>query len=603
MSIKFTCPNCHKGLNVKDELAGQRRACPACRKVLTVPAPTSRPADIEDLAASAFAEDPAPAPAKPTVTTTIDLTCPYCDEPVQFGAELGGKQAPCPHCRRIIKVPLPVKEEPLDWRKAETRGPSGARREEEPAPVGAWGTGARPSTVSREALEEAEAIPEEKEPLTVGQWVRRGLLAAAVVGVALGGWLFYRSYQAKSLQEKAIAEALAYVEGKSPKLGNAPETYSEVYRGLGAYYLKADKIDDALKALRQARAQARAGNPASSERNLALLHLALTQVDLAGTADQVDNKTRLSWPEAARQWEQTITSVGNPAAKREAIREVCRKLISKGQFPLAAQLVRQTLREQTLQPQVQPKPGPKDKGKKKPKKKRKEKPETPRPNPLALLLVLHQPDQARALLPNKSEDQADLATLLLYKQGWLRHKNLRSAVNFVTGEQTVSAEDRLECLLSLGVYAADQGAGEDARACVTSAAGLIDGAGRDASLSPWLLLAWARLAVQLDQGEVAAKMQQAIRDLGLRAWVDLEKYRRQAYRQAAQEQELAADSWSQAVPAQGTLAQGLAFQVYTRFQAGRGDAKDAFAAVADAQPEKLRPLGYVGVALGAVDRK
>jgi hypothetical protein len=138
---------------------------------------------------------------------------------------------------------------------------------------------------------------------------------------------------------------------------------------------------------------------------------------------------------------------------------------------------------------------------------------------------------------------------------------------------------------------------------VTSAAGLIDGAGRGASLSPWLLLAWARLAVQLDQGELAAKIQQAIADIGLRAWVDLEKYRRMAYRQAAQDQELAADSWSQAVSAQGTLAQGLAFQVYTRFQAGRGDAKAAFSAVADAEPEKLRPLGYVGVALGAVDRK
>src|SRR5438046_1482817 len=194
MPIKFKCPHCHKPLSVKDHLGGKRAACPACKKVLTIPAPTAPPVDLEDFAASALADEPPP-PEATEQPTAIDSTCPFCDEALHLSIELAGKQAPCPACKRIIKVPLPVKQKPQDWRKVETQGPLLARREDEPPPEGAWGTAARPGTVSEEALEEAGALPEEeREPLTLGQKIRRGLLATGGLAVLVVGWFVLRNY-------------------------------------------------------------------------------------------------------------------------------------------------------------------------------------------------------------------------------------------------------------------------------------------------------------------------------------------------------------------------------------------------------------------------
>src|SRR5438067_2138278 len=132
MPIKFSCPNCKKSLVVKDHLAGKRAACPGCKKPLTVPAPQAKATadgpvsqkDLEELAAAALAEEKAP--AKVDEPKFIEFTCPQCDEPVKMPVDLEGKQAPCPACRRIIKVPLLVKREKTDWRKADSRLPTGA---------------------------------------------------------------------------------------------------------------------------------------------------------------------------------------------------------------------------------------------------------------------------------------------------------------------------------------------------------------------------------------------------------------------------------------------------------------------------------------------
>jgi len=190
MAIKFTCPHCGKHYSVKDQLAGKKAACKDCKKVLTIPAPTAAPAplDVEALAAAAFTDAPAPAPVEDK--RTIDFECPQCGEPVQQPFELAGKQAPCPSCRRIIKVPLPVKNEPKDWRKIDTRGPSAAKANLEPAPEGAWGSATSAGMVSRQALIDAAAIPEiEEEPTSRRQWIVRGAIAASVLCVlGLGVW-------------------------------------------------------------------------------------------------------------------------------------------------------------------------------------------------------------------------------------------------------------------------------------------------------------------------------------------------------------------------------------------------------------------------------
>src|SRR5262249_6356 len=247
-----------------------------------------------------------------------------------------------PACKRIIKVPLPVKREPQDWRKVETQGPRMARREDELPPEGAWGTAARPGTVSEEALEEAGALPEEeREPLTLGQKIRRGLLAAGGLAVLLVGWLVLRNYWAKSLQDKAVAQALAYVEGKDVKAKVAPVGAAEVYRALGELDLQANKGPAALNNFKKPRAQLRpAGDEGPSEGDAVLRDLALAQVNLAGSNQQVEDKARLKWEDAAKQWRQTLNVITVPEARVAAARSVCRELIARGQWPLAADLVR-----------------------------------------------------------------------------------------------------------------------------------------------------------------------------------------------------------------------------------------------------------------------
>src|SRR5947209_1257075 len=127
MAIKFNCPHCGKALNVKDNLAGKKGPCPACKKVLTVPAATPAPAaaaagtppappsaatadttpapapaapagpsqaDLEAEAASLLADKPEQ--AAPVESKTVDFTCPMCDAELHLPADLAGKKHPCP---------------------------------------------------------------------------------------------------------------------------------------------------------------------------------------------------------------------------------------------------------------------------------------------------------------------------------------------------------------------------------------------------------------------------------------------------------------------------------------------------------------------------
>ena len=137
----------------------------------------------------------------------IEFVCSYCDAKVQVNAELAGKQTSCPECRRIVKVPLLEKQGPKDWRKVDARRPVGARPEIGPAPEGTWDARSV-GTVSREALEEAEAIPQVKKRLTWQQWTKRAVAAAAVLAVVgLATWTIF-GWRAQAQQTRMLALAL-----------------------------------------------------------------------------------------------------------------------------------------------------------------------------------------------------------------------------------------------------------------------------------------------------------------------------------------------------------------------------------------------------------
>src|SRR5947209_9128231 len=227
MPIKFQCPNCKKGLSVKEELAGKKAACPACKKAPAIakqqgpsapatPRPAARkpaapvppPVDLEALAAAALADE-APGAAE-TEAAEIEVTCEYCEAVFRVGPELGGKRTPCPECRRIVKVPMPAKADPTNWKSAGKALPSGAKRPDAPAPEGAWGSTGAAAVVSRDALDEAGALPARRQPLTLRQKITRGVAAAVALLVVVGFGLGAYGWINGNREDKALQAALAY---------------------------------------------------------------------------------------------------------------------------------------------------------------------------------------------------------------------------------------------------------------------------------------------------------------------------------------------------------------------------------------------------------
>src|SRR5207248_2706580 len=82
--------------------------------------------------------------------------CPNCIEQVAVDAKFAGKQAPCPNCRRVVRVPQLADPRARDWRAADAR-PTLAKRDTDAAVEGAWGSTTTTSVVSRDALAEADA--------------------------------------------------------------------------------------------------------------------------------------------------------------------------------------------------------------------------------------------------------------------------------------------------------------------------------------------------------------------------------------------------------------------------------------------------------------
>ena len=74
MPIKFTCPNCNKKFQAKDEFAGKKMKCSGCGNVVGIPAaaeevpekqpPAPKAADEYSIAEEGTPAGPAAAPAK-----------------------------------------------------------------------------------------------------------------------------------------------------------------------------------------------------------------------------------------------------------------------------------------------------------------------------------------------------------------------------------------------------------------------------------------------------------------------------------------------------------------------------------------------------------
>jgi hypothetical protein len=396
MTIKFKCPFCDKPLSVKDELAGKKGPCPGCKKVVSIPTPgadttngqptkpttakksvngvkpatkksaaaptkplSPEEAEAAEAAAASLLSDEPPPPPEVANPQFIEFNCPACDEKVKMSAELAGKRGQCPECRNIVKVPeLEKPKDPKDWRKVKT-GPSAARENfEQEAPEGAWGSQAA-TGASRQALEDAGAVPPVREKLTVRQWIIRiGGPIAAVVVVGFVVWTIWSAI-AETANEKAIGDALKQIEPADGKPKTPAPIVAEVRRAAGQYVLSLNKrntAERALKLLGDARAALISSPDNASEKDLRLVDLAITQVDLAADldaalvkadpkaeGDQVENGERLPRDKARGEIVGTLNAISSSKAKLFAVREVVRRLIKKNQSRLATGVAQASL--------------------------------------------------------------------------------------------------------------------------------------------------------------------------------------------------------------------------------------------------------------------
>ena len=78
-----------------------------------------------------------------------------------------------------------------------------------------------------------------------------------------------------------------------------------------------------------------------AERDLVLIDIALTFVDLAGSQAEVDAETRKDWGDIAGELQRTLNMLSSTEAKQTAMRELSTKLIAKNQTELAVNLAKQ----------------------------------------------------------------------------------------------------------------------------------------------------------------------------------------------------------------------------------------------------------------------
>jgi hypothetical protein len=609
MNIKFKCPHCQRALSVRPHLVGKRVPCPACKQILSIPAPVSRAADIEEFAAAALADQPQ-TNVPEQVPTTIEFTCPYCDEKVRVGTEFGGKQTPCPECRRIVKVPVAEKKEPKDWRKVDTRLTAGILRDVERAPEGTWDARVI-GTVSQQALAEAQAIREVREPWTWQQWVKRGAAVASCLGLALFATWLVLSFTARSRESHAVSKTLQALDNLSKA---NPLVAAELYRALGEHSIRSGKAEEARAHFQKSRAAiVQAGDRDPVEREWLLIDLAQSQVELGGDREEATKGLRIKWDDAQKEIRQTLQNLRLPEGRIEAAHLVTRKLIEKGQgaraAPLASQFPEQAsallatiglemldagqdrkmveaLAGQAQQPFL-----------KQPAKAQEQK--TPARIPpsslIALWLALGKPDMAKALAdPPQGDIYSSPAVLAGYVEGWARQGDADRARKQARAPHVPL--DRLQALVAIADAAIESGKPSAARPDLEAVLDLVQSELKTTPIPSWLLWKLVRLGVQAGLGERVETVARLIADPALRGRAQLEILRGRL----AGLQGQADDSLAQVV-GKDALAYGLAVEAIARHGARFVSDKQVQKMVDSWEPETARPFGYIGMALGMQD--
>ncbi len=537
----------------------------------------------------------------------IEFTCSWCDAVVKVGLEHEGKQTPCPECRRIVKVPVKVKEQPKDWRQADNR-PIGLKKDMENAPTDAWGSGG-PATVSRQALEKAGVITEPTEPVTLGQWIKRGILVGVVVFVVGLGFLFIRDWFSTNDRDKAVLKALESVQQPGQI---KPEAAGAVHLGLGELYRRSRLPDQALKSYKSARGAV--AQVPSAERDLLLLDVARQMVELGGGKAEIKEQTAVEWGVVQAEVAGMTAAQKSMEARGETIRQLFPKLTAKGQDP--------TIPAGRFSIDDKPeglaivglehwRAGKLDEAKAVAERAHKEfdeavkaaksydRPPPVAPSLVALWLVLNQPEKAKALDVGKDDARVAFAFNQGSMEAQARNGQLDAVRNWIQGRGALD-QLRYAAIIAAVVLEKDPKDATDLQNVVTLAEGLKGAMGQpDAGGKPdvsWLLWRLVRTAARAGHEASAKKLADLIPDVALQGRAQLEVIRFRLEKSTSKVEEAMAEEVNKESPAYGLAREAIAR--HNARYAGLGT--KAIDAWSDAT---LKPLGYIGIALGIQDKE
>lgn len=326
MPIDATCPGCQKRYKLKDELAGKSVKCsnPDCRKPFPVPggAANGKPAaakpaaakpkaktkkeleaEAEALAAELFGEA---VDTKPAAERQITVECVMCNHKWGEPESKAGKNVICPECKHRMKVPDLKKKQTGDWRDA-----TGGRRSMEKGPDLPKDLAEQQmQDVSLRALDEAGAIEKpEVEPRPLRFWITLATVVLVLVGGTATAVVFVMKSMKTGGENEAMAEAMKGLEELKADDSPVPKDDRRLMRaGLhiagGEYHARLNTkegIKAASKEFAAARRELEQAPPTQRERDALFAELAVAQLSLGGTDEQVAAEVRLGWtPQGAK---------------------------------------------------------------------------------------------------------------------------------------------------------------------------------------------------------------------------------------------------------------------------------------------------------------
>jgi hypothetical protein len=572
----------------------------------------SPPVDADELAASMFFEDEKkPEPEAVVAGKPIKTECFFCGEAGEYPAELAGKQAPCNSCKRIIKIPLPVSDKPKDWRDVEKR-PSGAKRDIQEI-EDAWGTDVR-ATVGMESLEATGAVEVKapKEPLQtrIKRW---SYIGAIVFLIAAAGFYAWKKRN-QNVQTSAIGDALSRLEKdrKGSKL-ITNEAAAEIHRSAGEFYLRENKPDEAGEQFKLA--QGLLARPGGLDRDFVLLELALSIIDMGGTAEQVTERVRKNPQDVRDAIKPVLSQITHPGVRADAARRITRRLIKRGQTAeereaLAREaefFVLKMPRDDGEQPELLARVGlelllagekePADRVAKKALDLYKSQTPPPvSPTLIALLLALGKQKEANELAPPPAaEGTFSAESRVGYALGLALQDDWENAKKWAAFDRGGEAVDRMRTYLALTELALAKNKLQEAATLSTEAAKYVAVPHVTAWMRFIVVRSGARAGKAAEMRELAQKVFTGKESVSLhRAQFEVLRgdLQNRVGQSAAAEMQAEAEKKDKAFPP----ALVLLARHNARYGSGARGEVDRW------EPESLRALGLVGIALGMQDR-